>query len=308
MEALKENPNVAQKIEEVRKQTRDEKKRLAMAMREKQLGELGMHTNEKGQVTAKSSILKQMEDLGEEAGLVCIICREGYKFQPSKLLGIYTFTKRCNLEDFEAKPRKTPGYTTVTHFNIVHVDCHMAAVRHNTYIQDCTGHLDVGYMSTLHDLKLLLSRFAFERSFSEDSGGGGPQSNMHLIPYLLHMVLYVINTTRCVAREEKNLANFLEMSPDRQVENCYESEGPCYWTTMALAVWSHNRWRCGRIALVRRMLVLAHARHLSPQGCSALTDTVPREFAVYRPYLCYLAMVDGLYNTMFKARSLILLL
>ncbi|XP_065311151.1 E3 ubiquitin-protein ligase UBR4 isoform X4 [Dermacentor albipictus] len=345
MEALKENPNVAQKIEEVRKQTRDEKKRLAMAMREKQLGELGMHTNEKGQVTAKSSILKQMEDLGEEAGLVCIICREGYKFQPSKLLGIYTFTKRCNLDDFEAKPRKTPGYTTVTHFNIVHVDCHMAAVRHargrdewesaalqnantkcngllplwgpqvpesqfasclarhNTYIQDCTGHLDVGYMSTLHDLKLLLSRFAFERSFSEDSGGGGPQSNMHLIPYLLHMVLYVINTTRCVAREEKNLSNFLEMSPERQIENCYESEGPCYWTTMALAVWSHNRWRCGRVALVRRMLVLAHARHLSPQGCSALADTVPSEFAVYRPFLCYLAMVDGLYNTMFKRVS-----
>ncbi|KAH8034573.1 hypothetical protein HPB51_025771 [Rhipicephalus microplus] len=161
MEALKENPNVAQKIEEVRKQTRDEKKRLAMAMREKQLGELGMRTNEKGQVTAKSSILKQMEDLGEEAGLVCIICREGYKFQPSKILGIYTFSKRCNLDEYEAKPRKTPGYTTVTHFNIVHVDCHMAAVR-----------------------------------------------------------------TRCVAREEKNLANFLEMSPDRQIENCYEGAPP----------------------------------------------------------------------------------
>lgn len=81
------------------------------------------------QVTAKSSILQQMEDLGEEAGLVCIICREGYKFQPAKVLGIYTFTKRCHLDDFEAKPRKSPGYTTVTHFNVVHVDCHMAAVR-----------------------------------------------------------------------------------------------------------------------------------------------------------------------------------
>ncbi|XP_042144242.1 E3 ubiquitin-protein ligase UBR4-like isoform X1 [Ixodes scapularis] len=345
MEALKENPNVAQKIEEVRKQTRDEKKRLAMAMREKQLGELGMRTNEKGQVTAKSSILQQMEDLGEEAGLVCIICREGYKFQPAKVLGIYTFTKRCHLDDFEAKPRKSPGYTTVTHFNVVHVDCHMAAVRHargrdewesaalqnantkcngllplwgpqvpesafasclarhNTYIQDCTGHLDVGYVSTLHDLKLLISRFAQERSFSEDSGGGGPQSNMHLIPYILHMVVYVINTTRCVAREEKNLSNFLEMSPERQIENCFESEGPCYWATMALAVWSPAKWRSRRVSLVRRMLVLAHARHLSPQGCSALADQEPKEFAVYKPYLLYLAMVDGLYTIMFKKVS-----
>ncbi|KAH7934472.1 hypothetical protein HPB51_029160 [Rhipicephalus microplus] len=54
--------------------------------------------------------------------------------------------------------------------------------------------------------------------------------------------------TRCVAREEKNLANFLEMSPDRQIENCYETEGPFYWTTMALAVWSHNS---GDVAVLR---------------------------------------------------------
>jgi E3 ubiquitin-protein ligase UBR4 len=63
----------------VRQHTRAEKKRLAMAMREKQLGALGMHTNEKGQVTASSSLLSQMEELGEETGLVCVICREGYR-------------------------------------------------------------------------------------------------------------------------------------------------------------------------------------------------------------------------------------
>lgn len=73
--------------------------------------------------------MQQMEDLGEETGLVCVICREGYKFQPTKVLGIYTYTKRCNVEEFEIKARKTVGYSTVTHFNVVHVDCHMSAVR-----------------------------------------------------------------------------------------------------------------------------------------------------------------------------------
>lgn len=73
--------------------------------------------------------MQQMADLGEETGHVCVICREGYKFQPTKVLGIYTFTKRCNVEEFEVKPRKTVGYSTVTHFNVVHVECHMAAVR-----------------------------------------------------------------------------------------------------------------------------------------------------------------------------------
>lgn len=79
---------------------------------------------------AKSSVLKQVEDLGDEQGLTCIICREGYKFQPNKVLGIYTFTKKCPLEPYETKTNKTMGYSTVTHFNIIHFDCHLSAVKH----------------------------------------------------------------------------------------------------------------------------------------------------------------------------------
>jgi E3 ubiquitin-protein ligase UBR4 len=52
LEALRAHTKVASRIEEVREQTRAEKKRLAMAMREKQLGALGMRTNDKGQVLA----------------------------------------------------------------------------------------------------------------------------------------------------------------------------------------------------------------------------------------------------------------
>ena len=54
-------------------------------------------------------------------------------FQPTKVLGIYTFTKRVALEDFENKPRKQQGYSTVSHFNIVHYDCHLAAVRYGDW-------------------------------------------------------------------------------------------------------------------------------------------------------------------------------
>lgn len=237
LEALKSCDSVATRVQQVRDHTRNEKKRLAMAMREKQLGALGMRTNDKGQVTAKSTILQQMEELGEETGLVCCICREGYRYQPEKVLAIYTFSKRCLVDEYDcSKPRKILGCSTVTHFNVVHVDCHMKAVRlarvrdewdsaalqnantkcngllplwgpvvpesafasclarHNTYLQEATGNRDIGHTSTIHDLKLLLLRFAQEKPFHEDTGGGGPQSNMHLIPYLVHMALYVINT------------------------------------------------------------------------------------------------------------------
>lgn len=132
--ALKQNPSskVAAAIEEVRNQTKAEKKKLAMAMRQKQLNQLGMRTNEKGQLIATDpATLKNITDeVGEEKGHICCICREGYKYHPQKVLAIYTFSKKTDLEPvFEAKARKTVGYSTVTHFNLVHIDCHTNAIR-----------------------------------------------------------------------------------------------------------------------------------------------------------------------------------
>ncbi|CAG9835872.1 unnamed protein product [Diabrotica balteata] len=344
LEALCTNPDVAKQIDAVRDFTRSEKKRLAMAMREKQLGQLGMRTNDKGQVTAKSNILQQIEELGEESGLVCCICREGYKYQPTKVLGLYTFTKRCNVEEFEGKPRKTVGYTTVSHFNIVHIDCHMSAVRlarardewesaalqnantkcngllplwgpqvpessfasclarHNTYLQESTNHRDIGHNSTIHDLKLLLLRFAQEKSFHEDTGGGGPQSNMHLIPYLIHVALYVINTTRVNKREEANLMSYIEATnPEKWIETAYDAEGPLYWITMSILLHSRQQWQAHRLSHFRRLMVLAHMRHCQPSGpVKTVSDKSVKDYNIYKPYLLFFGLIDGIYNHFFK--------
>ena len=230
LEALRSHPEAGARVEEVRTGTREEKKKMAMAMRAKQLKAIGLKTNDKGQVKAESSLLEQFQAIAEESGLACVICREGYRFQPTKVLAIYTFTRRAPLEEAERSVRKTIGFSTVSHFNLVHVDCHLAAVRqarardewesallqnantkcngllplwgpgitesayaaclarHNTYLAEATGQRDISYQATAHDIKLLLLKFAQERSFSVESGGGGPQSNMHLLPYLAHMV------------------------------------------------------------------------------------------------------------------------
>jgi len=72
-------------IQQIRAQTKAEKKRLAMAVREKHLSSIGMKTNKKGQVVVTSDLLKEADDLKEESGLICSICREGYHNQPSKV-------------------------------------------------------------------------------------------------------------------------------------------------------------------------------------------------------------------------------
>ncbi|KAG8034304.1 hypothetical protein G9C98_007380 [Cotesia typhae] len=315
-----------------------------MAMRERQLGALGMRTNDKGQVTASGTLLQQIEDLGDETGLVCVICREGYKFKPSMVLGIYTFTKRCNIEEFEVKPRKTIGYSTVTHFNVVHVDCHMSAVRlarardewesaalqnantkcngllplwgplvpesafasclarHNTYLQECTGHRDISYSSTVHDLKLLLLRFAQEKNFHDDTGGGGPQSNMHIIPYLIHMALYVMNTTRASVKEEQQMMNYLKSpSSSAWLDQCYEAEGPLYQITLSLILHSPTLWKEKRIIHLQRLIILAHQRHISPSGpTKTITDITVKEYSVYKNIFIYFGLIDAIYANFFK--------
>ncbi|XP_019723619.1 E3 ubiquitin-protein ligase UBR4-like [Hippocampus comes] len=338
LEALREHSDVNLKIEAARRETRAEKKRMAMAMRQKALGTLGMTTNEKGQVVTKTSLLKQMEELIEEPGLTCCICREGYKFQPTKVLGIYTFTKRVSLEEFENKPRKQQGYSTVSHFNIVHYDCHLAAVRlargreewesaalqnantkcngllpvwgphvpesafatclarHNTYLQECTGQREPTYQLNIHDTKLLFLRFATEQSFSVDTGGGGRESNIHLIPYIIHTVLYVLNTTRATSREEKNLQGFQEQPCEKWVESSYEVEGPHYYTVLAMHIMPPERWKTSRIYFLRRLLVNAHARKVSASSANKLTDKVPKEYAVYRSPLLFWGLVDLVYD------------
>lgn len=66
--------------------------------------------------------------------------------------------------------------------------------RHNSYLQECIGLYDQSFHYLAHDIRLLLLRFAYEKSFSAESGGGGPQSNLFLIPYLMHIAIYILNT------------------------------------------------------------------------------------------------------------------
>lgn len=345
LEALCTDPVTAKRVQEVRDFTRAEKKRLAMATREKQLDALGMRTNDKGQVTAKGSILQKIEKLRDETGLTCFICREGYACQPSKVLGIYTFTKRTNVEDFEMKSRKTLGYTTVTHFNVVHIDCHMSAIRlarsrdewesaslqnantrcngllplwgpdvvesafascmsrHTANMQESTQRCDITFNSAVHDLKLLLLRFAQEKSFHDDAGGGGPQSNMHLVPYLLFYGLYILLSSRSFTKEEKTLATFLGQAPsERWLECAYEVEGPFYQLTLSLALHTPGVWKTNRLQHLKRLLVIGHTRHTSPNTViKSLTNKQPLEYTVYKPFLLMWAMIDNIYGYLFKS-------
>lgn len=102
------------------------------------------------------------------------------------------------------------------------------------------------------------------------------------------------------------MGNFLDAIKDKWIENCYEvselyqlyadivlwlflpnalcctnmycflndcylcllfqTEGPLYWTTMALHILSPAKWKERRVKLLDRCMVLAQTRHVTPGG------------------------------------------
>ncbi|CAF0999945.1 unnamed protein product [Brachionus calyciflorus] len=317
--ALKESPSkkVSTSIDKVRTQTRNEKKKLAMAMRKKQLSQLGMRTNDKGQLLLNTDNLKNLQVEEEK-------------------------------ETYESKSRKTIGSPNVTHFNLVHIDCHTNAIRssrtcrdewenaalqnantkcngilpiwgpevtetlfsnalarHNNYLLEATGIRDVNYVLYVYDLKLLLNRFAENLSFSEDSGGGGRESNINLVAYIIHAILYSIKTAKYVQREERNLNNFLEQT-ENLIQNSFECDNVFYYLALALCILKPLDWKANRLKFLKRVLLTCHSRLVNtPTGDKLkLTSTTVQEFKKYKPSLLFMGLVNLFYRHILSKVSL----
>ncbi|CAF1250057.1 unnamed protein product, partial [Adineta ricciae] len=352
LHSLTENEQVAKKIEDVRNQTRAEKKRLAQEARDRKMRELNLTKTTRMKSASESSATASKtpsaagthSDLTEETGHVCCICREGYRYFPNKVLAIYTFTKKVDIEPFEAKGRKTSGYSTVTHFNIIHIECHTSAIKqarsrdewesallqnantrcngllplwgpdvaeaqfttalakYDTNITEATGVRETSPTLSIHDIKLLLLRFADAQSFSEDTGGGGRESNIRLIPYEMHAILYVLTTSRQIEREEKLLQNFLSR-PELTINEAFDIDGPFFMTTLALIVMKPTDWEKYRLIFLQKLLLTAHIRSVnSPNDRSKVASKAARTYATYKTALVFFGLVNAFFVHMLKPR------
>ena len=149
-----------------------------------------------------------------------------------------------------------------------------------------TGIRDISYKSTVHDIKILLTKFVQEKSFSVESGGGGPQSNLNTLPYLAHMALYVINTTRAGARELTSVHTWLSAPPTQWVEQATAAEGPLYFTALCTVLMTPAEWTEKRAAILQRLLATVHIRASNPVKKEVL------EYSQYRSLVLFWAFVD----------------
>lgn len=172
--------------------------------------------------------------------------------------------------------------------------------RQQNYIRDATQCNDINFASSIHDLKLLFQKFAFERSFHEDSGGGGPQSNMNIVPYLLFHAVYLILSTHTVSTEQKKLKGYIDLTETKSIiRNAYEVDGTLYYLTSSLALNSRTTWLKHRTEHLKRMVIIAQTRHLYPSTeINNLTGEQKKDlsFVIYKPYLMMWSLIDLTYS------------
>ena len=84
-----------------------------------------------------------------------------------------------------------------------------AHARFTETIRESTGGVTADIDWLIHDIKMLLVRFSTNAKFHIDSGGGGPESNLKLIPYLLQAALYVLNQTKQQSLYTELVENYL---------------------------------------------------------------------------------------------------
>ncbi|CAH8439843.1 unnamed protein product [Heterobilharzia americana] len=163
-----------------------------------------------------------------------------------------------------------------------------------------------GYVMALHDIKLLLLRFACNRTFTLETGGGGKESNMQLLPHLMQVYLHSLLMSSHVDQELEALKQFAEVPPAYWMnsDKCWNTTGPLYRIVAALHLWSHDEWLKNRVIMLRSLLYMAVGRSNNPTSSNEVSmssnSTNDSRFAIIKPYLNYFGLIDSAYEYLFK--------
>ncbi|KRY72483.1 Intron-binding protein aquarius, partial [Trichinella pseudospiralis] len=186
--------------------------------------------------------------------------------------------------------------------------------------------------SVINDLTFLLIRFCWKKSFSTDSQGGGPESNMHLIPYMLYLGGFV--STGMSDDEENrlrsNLNQFLATESSRWFSNAFDvrlfwisvindrrrrrrlvglihiflhllqANGLFFQSTLFILYHDQQAWAERRLDILKRFICAGHCHALFHRDSQ---KQEPIEFNNYIPYLIYFALINSIYTHIFKSVS-----
>lgn len=90
------------------------------------------------------------------------------------------------------------------------------------------------------------------------------------------------------------------------IENCYDTEGPLYWLTMAIMLTPCSKWMStNRLLHLNKILLMAHVYHTN----SSIAPNVrsipmnPYDYSAYKPALMFFALINTMYEYYFKVTN-----
>ncbi|KAG2383455.1 hypothetical protein C9374_004126 [Naegleria lovaniensis] len=306
-------------IDNLRKSTKEKKKKKALSKREKTLQEL-----------KKPAIsVFNFDEIEEDKGIVCSICGDGYAYKPEEVIGTYVFCKHVFLTD------NSGAISSVTHFNTIHTTCHSQAVvadqNRNPPKSEWEGSLirnsftkcnalfpfkgpkttasnyatavkkfwsDVKIVKNIsrdqfdilsHDLMILFNKFAKEESFSKDAGGGSATHQVKLIPFMIQMGLYLLDTLN---KNRESYETILTSFLNTDIETNLDVENISYNTILSLYLLTLEEWNYYKNVVLKRFITTT--RNLKQDNTEW--------FQLVRPALIFVSLVD-IYQKALKSNS-----
>ncbi|KAK9837553.1 hypothetical protein WJX74_000015 [Apatococcus lobatus] len=377
---------IKDEIDSLRNATRARMRELALRNRQATLAAMGMQQvgpTARLQAAEGSQLAQAFaemeEESGEESELVCMVCKEGYATAPRQLLGTYCF---CTVAAASEHPAIAPPpsilaalpstaaqqvHMTVSHFNLIHFDCHAAARRADSSLRvakrewegatlrnggtltnnllpvkgkDVPGgavaaavatfldnlaivgaaqgtsasrarsrtavipsHVQVSLVAS--DIASVLERFASGSSFSEQSHGGGRESNSYLLPYLVQLGRYLASC--CSASDRQGLHQEVA-ALGKPVNESMQSLASAtavqklpHALALSLLLMSLDEWQAATLPSLQH--TLCHALHVRQQIGKEIANgqcsTEPRGlFAKCAPLLRFFFLINQIQHAL----------
>lgn len=134
-----------------------------------------------------------------------------------------------------------------------------------------------------------------------DSGGGGPESNLKLIPYLIQSTLYILNQTK----QYQTYKDLIDNSKFDIVQ-ATAVQGPLFTVTACLLVYDHEKWSEIRFKLLEQMILMSHVREfsLNPKSSFNEAEREPMPYAKYKSSLLFWFLIDQFYSKLYPKKEL----
>ena len=283
-------------------------------------------------------------NLEEEEGLTCVICKEGYKLRPDDLLGFYIYVTstsqatfsgdlihvvslvthfnaihlQCHKEAARAeksmrKPKTEWEGATIRN---QHTKCNNwfpiwgpQIPKHDyasgvQWMFNSYSSVDSRFINEVFNLKLILEKFAYEESFSKESRGGGPEHNMQAIPYLIQMIMFLME-------EEKEQVEFFANELKDVAHKCQSLKpGLALLFITGQAIMSNwNDWKAGKGELIRKVWTVSKAFPKNEAKVQCLSKgaecsaDMKLALSAFKGFLVVIRIVDLIFSVLLAGNS-----